>query len=653
MQNLSLDKSQEINIETTNLENYLIQEFEDLNLFFLNLESFAQEDSNIDINNWQQQINQLPNEILSSTKVAIVSEQFFGNTNTDYALEAQTLYINEQLLQKTSLSEIITMIETQLNNNQSSLESDTQNRTPISLNVGSFESHLDNHIHDNNCNCEACFYPLADDEDESNQAEVASNNPTLETTIDNSNIFKLHSNPTANHTIYLDFDGHYSPNSTWEDNNSLRLRAYSTDSDANNFSDSELNNIQKMWRRVAEDFAPFNINVTTEEPTDLNDLKRTSYNDPTWGIRVAITKNLNLDTNQNIQNAGGGGTAYYNSFNWGSDEVALVFNSSAYAGGETISHEVGHALNLRHDGQNSSQYYAGHTRGETSWAPIMGAGFIGYDENVTQWSRGSSYYGGTENQDDLDVIANGNGFSYREDDHGDANNSATDLVLNSDRTFGIIERNDDLDVFKFTVGAGVISLNITSASRAYITNGNNYDTEYFTSYGSNLDIWAGIYDDSDSLVAQSNPTDYLWAEFTDLSLDSGTYYLKIDGVGTGNPLSSNPSGYSDYGSLGQYIINNTFEPTELIEPPTEPPIEPPTEPTEPPTEPTEPTLPPNTLIGTSGDDSLTGNDESQKIEGLAGKDTLVGNGGDDTLDGGTQVDRLIGGNGNDTYYVDQ
>ena len=52
--------------------------------------------------------------------------------------------------------------------------------------------------------------------------------------------------------------------------------------------------------------------------------------------------------------------------------------------------EVGHNLNLNHDGQlvpgsTTIEYYNGSGSGETGWAPIMG---VGYYRDLTQWSRG-------------------------------------------------------------------------------------------------------------------------------------------------------------------------------------------------------------------------------------------------------------------------
>jgi hypothetical protein len=41
-------------------------------------------------------------------------------------------------------------------------------------------------------------------------------------------------------------------------------------------------------------------------------------------------------------------------------------------------------------------------------------------------------------------------------------------------------------------------------------------------------------------------------------LAAGTYYVKLDGVGVGNPTSSTPSGYNDFGSVGNYLITGTI-----------------------------------------------------------------------------------------------
>lgn len=124
-----------------------------------------------------------------------------------------------------------------------------------------------------------------------------------------------------------------------------------------------------------------------------------------------------------------------------------MFNKGARAAAVTASHEVGHSLYLRHDGiSGQTDYHPGHGSGATSWGSIMGAPF---QESLTQWSKGD-YYNASNKEDDLALITTRNGFGYRSDDHGNSQASASSLVWNETgkvSTFGIIERNTDIDYF--------------------------------------------------------------------------------------------------------------------------------------------------------------------------------------------------------------
>lgn len=84
-----------------------------------------------------------------------------------------------------------------------------------------------------------------------------------------SQAFTLHSRPGADRTIYLDFDGHTTAGTAWNTNGrpaSFTSAPYSRDSSAA-FNTTELANIGEIWEQVAEDFAPFDVDVTTEEPS--------------------------------------------------------------------------------------------------------------------------------------------------------------------------------------------------------------------------------------------------------------------------------------------------------------------------------------------------------------------------------------------------
>ena len=58
----------------------------------------------------------------------------------------------------------------------------------------------------------------------------------------------------------------------------------------------------------------------------------------------------------------------------------------------------------------------------------------------------------------------------------------------------------------------------------------------------------------------------------------------------------------------------------------------------------------NDVVGTSGNDTLTGTDQADSIQGLGGDDLLRGEGGHDALFGGQGNDLLEGGTGSDSMY---
>jgi len=353
--------------------------------------------------------------------------------------------------------------------------------------------------------------------------------------IDPVNAFTLHSRPGASRTIYLDFNGHTMSGNAWTANYNgganIVAPAFDTDGNPGSFSTAERNVVIETWQRVAEDFAPFDVDVTTELTSEAL-LTRSSSTDTVFGTRVLISA---------ISQYWGsyGGIAYVGVFDAVGDyyKPALVFPEnlgwSAKNIAEAASHEAGHNLGLSHDGTASVGYYSGHGSGETGWAPIMG---VGYYQNLSQWSRGE-YLGANNTENDLAIIST-YGLPGRADDHGDTPATASQLAGGSSLSgSGVIGTAADVDVHWFSVGASSsITLNVAAANP-----------------GPNLDIIAELRDSGGTLLGTANPAGGVNAAFTG-TLNAGTYYLAVGGTGLGDPLGT---GYSDYGSLGQYAITGT------------------------------------------------------------------------------------------------
>lgn len=325
----------------------------------------------------------------------------------------------------------------------------------------------------------------------------------------NDGIISLQSRPDSIGVIYIDYRGGYTP--TWGGITYTKP----------NVSNAT---IKDVWKRVAEDYMAFNINVTT-------DIK-------VYEAAPENSRQRCVVTTTSTAAPGAGGVAFVGDWDSTGDRPCWSFYTGGKAAAEVISHEIGHTLELGHDGRTSPSegYYGGHGSGAVGWAPIMG---VGYYAEVTQWSKGE-YANANNTQNDLTVIVNNNNnVDYRADDTGATLATARYLELYSDYTAfseGVIETTADTDAFRFTTTGGAMSLSASAVGD-----------------WADLAIMATLANASDTIIASNNPQTQLGASIA-TNLPAGTYTFHVTGAGRNNPLTD---GFSSYASLGYYSVTGS------------------------------------------------------------------------------------------------
>lgn len=380
----------------------------------------------------------------------------------------------------------------------------------------------------------------------------------------------LNSLPGAPVSLFLDFDGHLQSGNVIGGKEFVETPVFNVvgtpkdDNDPCSFSKHEQDVIRAVWAIVAEDYAPFNINVTTVEPTDA-----------TRNLRIAIG-------GDGLWYKGGeaGGTSHINSFTDDAPNVAYVFpvvkpglpgaGTTLSAGwiGNAVSHEAGHSFGLRHQSLGAAtplgwikveEYNSSKTA--TGGRMIMGA-LTDSDGKPFQerfvWWRGTDPHGNI--QDDMAVLARAeNGFGLRADDHAETIVGASqmkpvkvtlktgfDLNTNADKftTFGlegsgIISTTADRDTFHFETGGGNVTVvfqsvraaevglpaNLRATVRLLDANGATVLEEYGATGISDLPLFDVV-----------NP----------ISLPAGTYFVQIESSRVALDLG--------YGDVGQYRL---------------------------------------------------------------------------------------------------
>jgi len=343
------------------------------------------------------------------------------------------------------------------------------------------------------------------------------------------NVFDLNSRPLSARVIYLDFDGHSANDPAWRGAGFpgvIDSAPFDIDGTPGSFSAVEQGLIFEVWQRVAEDFRPFDVNVTTRDPGG-DGIRRSSSIDAAYGQRIVITPS-------NFTGPGVIGVALLDVFGSDNDHAAYVFTDrtfkqTAKTMGEAASHEAGHTFGLSHDGGPvSPDYYDGHG----AWAPIMGRP-TNPATPVTQWSRGE-YAGANNPQDDLAIIASLT--DYRPDDFADLTGRPT-VVSSSSVTAGNVGRTGDRDVFAVDVFDGTLSIQLRPPSGQ--------------AAWSNLAAQLIVRNSAGGVVASAAPTVASgWTVDVGLAVSTGRYTIEVEPVSW---LTAS-TGFTTYGSLGAYEL---------------------------------------------------------------------------------------------------
>lgn len=348
----------------------------------------------------------------------------------------------------------------------------------------------------------------------------------------------LDSKPGARGVLYLDFDGETVTNDDWQGGVTIFAAPATIAGVAISAAQ-----VTDVWKRVAEDFRPFNLTVTTNPAlyaaAPVGERMRCIIT-PTSGWYVTSVGGITM-----VDSYRGPAAAFT------SDVPCWVFNNtSTSVMALTCSHELGHAMGLSHDGGTGVAYYAGNDTGATSWGPIMGAP---YGKSVTQWSNGG-YPGANNTEDDIQVVAGtiaaaGVVNGLIDDEAGGNTASAKPLPISSPVNItGTITQSTDADWYKLVTAGGAMNFTVTPSAT-----------------DPDLDTKLSLYDSTGTIM---NPVSAVQANSLASNLTrtlaAGTYYLAVSGKGRASAAGPPAvTGYSSYGSVGPYTLTGTYVPLSV------------------------------------------------------------------------------------------
>lgn len=372
----------------------------------------------------------------------------------------------------------------------------------------------------------------------------------------------LSSLPGAAKTIFLDFDGDFQP--VWH-----RTDSGQTYEDVNaRPSNLSAADIRKVWETVAEDYAPFNVNVTTVQPASFANnvaVRVVIAGEMSASLVTGPQSTVTLFGDRFITNDNGAtlldtsGYSAIGSFTNGEPNVVYVFGkylstwgttspeghprSLAALVANTTSHEAGHSFGLaHHTGVDASGAASDYHVGGPLTTPIMGDNTAG---DRTLWSAYNSYGSSYDAIGRLTTVLGG-----RTDDHPSGTWFAEPLAFSSMGLFttrsivsGVIEKTSDQDWFKFSTGGAAVSFDLKTVE--------------FANLDAKLEVYKMVptpFGRAASLIAAVDGPTLFGAPFSGL----GASYSANLGAGDYMVAVKSHGGYSDLGNYTLTVSQNTL-----------------------------------------------------------------------------------------------